>query len=112
MRQVRRWVAVLGFAVVASLTVWVSPADAHSVRVEHGYDAAWLDAGHDYLTVEDRECDSNGVYAQGYTSSGQYRQVWDENGCRTGGNWVYGPNFSRFRVCEYTVGCSGWRYTS
>lgn len=112
MRQIRRWVAVLGVAILAAVTVGVGPAEAHAMNVTHGYDIAWIDAGHDYLYVEDRECDGNGVYAQAYNAANAYVNVWDENGCRTGYNWVRGVNFTRFRVCENRVGCSSWRYVS
>jgi hypothetical protein len=112
MSSVRRGlrVATVG-AFVTVLVGWMTtPAAAHTLYAYHintNSDRAWSD--HSHLRVEDRECDGNGVYAEGYDIGG-YLSVSDANGCESGYSHADGTGIYQFRVCERTKGCSDWVY--
>jgi hypothetical protein len=98
----------IGVLSTAFLGLTAGTAYGHQVAVYHGSDVAWVDATHDHLDVDDRECDGNYVYAQGYDALG-FIQVTDTNGCSSGWGHGDGLNFYLFRICEQNVGCSAWR---
>jgi len=99
-----------GVASLGLVTVGAGPASAHYSTLYHGSDVAWVGTYHDYLRVQDRECDGNTVYAQGYDRSG-YRIVRDPDGCAAGYGTITGSGFYQYRICESNVSCTSWRYT-
>ena len=115
-RIVRRsaWIGVLTATLLGLGTATVS---AHYMEVLHGSDRAWVDSTHDHLNVEDRECDGNAVYGQGYwwdstIGSSRLVTVQDSNGCASGWGHGDGVNFYQFRICEASAGCSAWTSVS
>ncbi len=110
-RLSKRAIGVLGFAIVALLTVMVGPAAAHDIYGTHRNNIGWIGSGHDHLNVEDVDCNGNAAYAEGYGQHG-FTRVWDSNGCAQGHGHGDGVNFYMFRVCENRVGCGSWFYHS
>lgn len=113
MGRTGRRFTVVAFAVATLLATMLGTAGADYSAQYHGSDKAWVTDTHDHLNVEDRECDGNGVYAEGYHVGGgsNYVKVWDTNGCSKGWGHGDGIDFYKYRLCENRVGCNGWRST-
>lgn len=106
-----------GLSVAALLVAAATPASAHATTAPpHGSDTARVDAAHWVITVCDGEADNHGVYAEYVTwraGSGVYT-VGDPNGSASPcGSETPDDGYSilRYRVCEQTEGCAGWRST-
>jgi len=113
-RFVRAALATAGGAVLLALTA--TPANAYSGPVYQGNDFAFTEYINDDIVYAcDAESDGHRVYTEYYLNNGSFRRVDDvggSNGVCEGDDWTQTPYWvSRYRVCETTVGCSGWKTT-
>lgn len=100
---------VVAFGAVLALALWGAPAQAHQMLVYHGSDWARVSSSHFTVTVQDVECDNNGVYSGFTTVGGGFYTVSDPDGCSDNAGALYSPDNTQvasFYVCERNVGCS------
>ncbi|GAB2963204.1 hypothetical protein [Saccharothrix stipae] len=101
---------------MVALVFGAAPASAYTTPATHGSDyAETLGVNDDIIQVCDREADGHGVYTEYYLNNGSYHKRGDSNGSASPcakDDWTATAYWvARYRVCEDTVGCSGYRYT-
>lgn len=105
----RAAISVVGGCALAM--AMIAPADAHARTIFHDDDAAHVNSGHRSGWVEDRECDTDAVWAV-FRRGDRTRRIDDANGCAGGtvnGSWSFAA--TTFRLCEAGNGCTPWRDT-
>jgi hypothetical protein len=110
--MIRRIVTAVGIS-IALLMGLATPASAHDVQIYHGANAAWV-WSHNSVEVWDQICTAGKpVFTQYYVSTigGSVLYRLDAPCGGTGRRNHYPQQVTMFRLCETTVGCSGWKYT-
>ena len=107
-RSVRRCASGTLVSIAALAAVVVPAAHAHYTYVYHGSDLLSIGSGHDTASACDRESDGHLVYGDLILSNGNRVRVWDnvDDLCSSR---TFGSPIRDFRLCEETVGCTGWK---
>ena len=103
-------VGIVGGLVAGMVGLAASPAFAIYAEAYHGNDRA-IASGH-IISVSDKECDNNRVYAEYNTVDGNYGSFSDPDGCNGDSgleNSWDGSAVRNVRVCEVSKGCSAWK---
>lgn len=109
---IRRMMAAAGLGLALS-TVLATPASAHDFSFGYRGNSAALSNGHRRVSVADQGCNpGRPVFAQYYRRAlGGITIVADEVRAPCGGVGIETSPTTvvRLRICETTIGCSGWR---
>lgn len=119
MRFLKHCVAiVLPCAGALALTLALAaPASATTDPLKHGNDwARTYYIADDIISVHDGEADGHTVWTDYYLSNGSMHRLYDLNGPNNGGataDYTDTPYWiTKYRVCEYEGGCTGYRPTA